>query len=490
MSTTSHQGLNVTSEQLKKKMETEEPLIIFDIGDFQRYQSKHIPGSSFASCDEESKRNIMPRLPKDIEIVLVGDTDEYPKEMAKTMNSMGLKAKYLEGGLQSWKWEMSKSEEKNLTPQDLKKILDENTTDTTRGKEIILLDVRQPHEFESWHIENSHNIPLEKITSSLNSFDKKREIVTICPRGNKAMVAKAILQRYGFTARALAGGLSAWTSAIENPSTEFEIIDKNGNKKMVKVVQIRRIGKGCLSYFLSFKDESIVIDPAFPVENYTELAKTSESKIIKIFDTHQHADHISAGKSLADKTGAEYYVSDLEEYSQESMGSNIKKIKQGDIEKIDEIEIKILNTPGHTNGSLCFLVGSKLLFTGDTLFVDGIGRPDLRDKAVEYSKLLYNTLHNKVLTLDENIVVLPAHTQKSITSKILLSGFLKDIKNNNKDLFLLGEKEFVDTIASLTIPTPPSYKDIIAINKYFKAKDMDISKINELEFGPNRCIIK
>jgi hypothetical protein len=55
---------------------------------------------------------------------------------------------------------------------------------------------------------------------------------------------------------------------------------------------------------------------------------------------------------------------------------------------------------------------------------------------------------------------------------------------------LLSEKEFVDTIASLTIPTPPSYKDIIAINKYFKAKDMDISKINELEFGPNRCIIK
>jgi len=193
---------------------------------------------------------------------------------------------------------------------------------------------------------------------------------------------------------------------------------------------------------------------------------------------------------LADKTGAEYYVSDLEEYSQESMGSNIKKIKEGDIEKIDEIEIKILNTPGHTNGSLCFLVGSKLLFTGDTLFVDGIGRPDLRDKAVEYSKLLYNTLHNKVLTLDENTVVLPAHTQKSITSRILLSGFLKEIKNNNKDLFLLSEKEFVDTIASLTIPTPPSYKDIISINKYFKAKDMDINKINELEFGPNRCIIK
>src|SRR5574339_550664 len=437
MSTTSDQRLNVTSEQLKKKLETEEPLIIFDIGDFQRYQSKHIPGSSFASCDEDSKRNIMPRLPKDIEIVLVGDTDEYPKEMAKAMNSMGLKAKYLEGGLQSWKWEMSKSEEKALKPQDLKKILDDNITDITSGKEIILLDVRQPDEFESWHIENSHNTPLEKITSSLNSLDKKREIVTICPKGNKAM-----------------------------------------------------IGKGCLSYFLSFKGESIVIDPVFPVENYTELEKTSESKIIKIFDTHQHADHISAGKSLADKTGADYYVSDQEEYSQEFMGSNIKKIKEGDIEKIDEIEIKILNTPGHTNGSLCFLVGSKLLFTGDTLFVDGIGRPDLRDKAVEYSKSLYNTLHDKVLTLDENTVILPAHTQKGINSKILLSGFLKEIKNNNKDLFLLSEKEFVDVIASLTMPTPPSYKDIIYMNKYFKAKDIDINKINELEFGPNRCIIK
>ncbi|MGB9169271.1 MAG: rhodanese-like domain-containing protein [Nitrososphaeraceae archaeon] len=490
MSTTSHQGLNVTSEQLKKKMETEEPLIIFDIGDFQRYQSKHIPGSSFASCDVESKRNIMTRLPKDIEIVLVADTDEYPKEMAKAMNSMGLKAKYLEGGLQSWKWEMSKSDEKNLNPEQLKKILDENITEATREKEIILLDVRQPDEFESWHIENSHNIPLEKITSSLNTIDKKKEIVTICPMGNRAMIAKAILQRYGFTARALSGGLSAWTTAIENPSTEFEIFDKNGNKKILQVVQIRRIGKGCLSYFLSFKGESIVIDPVFPIANYTDLAKKNESKIIKIFDTHQHADHISAGKSLADITGADYYISDLEEYSQEYMGSNIKNIKEGNIEKIDDIEIKILNTPGHTNGSLCLLVGSKLLFTGDTLFVDGIGRPDLRDKAVEYSKLLYNTLHNKVLTLDENIVVLPAHTQKGISSKILLWKFLKDIKNNNEDLFLLSEKEFVDTIASLTIPTPPSYKEVISINKFFKAKDMDISKINELEFGPNRCIIK
>ena len=92
--------------------------MIFDIGNMERYTRQHIPGSACAVCNEDSKKNIMPRLPKDIEIVLVADNDEYTMQITAMMRSMGLNAKYLKGGINSWKWEFKDSSDKNISAKD------------------------------------------------------------------------------------------------------------------------------------------------------------------------------------------------------------------------------------------------------------------------------------------------------------------------------------------------------------------------------------
>ena len=155
----------ITAEQLKSKLDSNEPLMIFDIGDMERYNRQHIPGSAWAVCNEDSKQNIMPRLPKDIELVLVADNDEYPMHMTAMMSSMGLDAKYLKGGIKSWKWEFKDSTDNNISPRELKESIDSSNT----KEKLFLLYVREPSEFEQWNILNSNNIPLGELLSKQES---------------------------------------------------------------------------------------------------------------------------------------------------------------------------------------------------------------------------------------------------------------------------------------------------------------------------------
>ena len=87
---TSKTSFSISAEELKSMLDSKQPLMVFDIGEKQRYEKEHIPGSSYAVCNEESKKNIMPKLPKDVEIVLVAEKDEYTKQMAVMMHQMGL----------------------------------------------------------------------------------------------------------------------------------------------------------------------------------------------------------------------------------------------------------------------------------------------------------------------------------------------------------------------------------------------------------------
>ncbi|HET7391881.1 MAG TPA: rhodanese-like domain-containing protein, partial [Nitrososphaeraceae archaeon] len=371
----------ITAEELKSKLDSNEPLMVFDIGNMERYQKQHIPGSACAVCNEDSKRDIMRRLPRDIEIVLVSDNDDYPTQIAEMMRSMGLNARYLKGGVKAWKWEFKESADKNISPQELKRSLDVGKE--KKEASIFLLDVREPEEFKQWSIEGSINIPLTELLSEQKTLDKiprGKTIITICPHGNRATIAKYFLERYGYNVRSLEGGLKAWNTAFEYTYKEFVL-----SKNLVKVVQIRRIGKGCISYIVESDGESAVIDPVFPIEDYLTIAdKQLKSKIIKVFDTHQHADHVSAAQLLAERTNAVWYQSSYENYSNNNLNQEVllrrNKVYDGDSYQLGSINIKAIHTAGHTWGSISFLIEDKLstddtssttnaqrlLFTGDT----------------------------------------------------------------------------------------------------------------------------
>jgi glyoxylase-like metal-dependent hydrolase (beta-lactamase superfamily II)/rhodanese-related sulfurtransferase len=469
----------MTPEELKSRLDGGQHIMVFDIGERDRFERRHIPGSAYAVCDADAKKNIMPKLPKNIEIVLVSDDDKYSRQMAEMMAQTGLNTRYLQGGISAWKWDLTESSsEGNISPIELKKWLDQGSN--VDG--LYLLDVREPDEFKEWNIEGSVNIPLSKLASSKESITdipKDKRIVTICPHGNRSMVGKYLLQRYGFNVGNLEGGLKSWSTSLEDAYKEF-----NTDRGKVRLYQIRRIGKGCMSYILASDGNAAIIDPVYPIEYY--LSKVSEigAKITKVLDTHQHADHVSAAVELSEKTGSKLCLSGYEQYDQTSTS-----LYHGSLEKIGAIELNVIHTPGHTDGSLTLLLragDASLLFTGDTLFVDGVGRPDLRDKSTEFSDKLYETLHHKIMSLPDNVLIFPAHIDKYIKAGEMISANLGWLKKNAK-LLQLQKNEFVEKIVSQTMATPPNYRQIISINGGKVPIPKTSSEIFELEFGPNRC---
>ena len=493
---------SVTSDELKLKLDSKDPFMLFDIRDSKQFEQKHIPGSSYAVCNEESKKNIMSRLPKDVEIILVGENEEYPKQISQMMRQIGLNAKYLSGGISSWKWVFNGSKlYRDISPKELKTLLDSFLNDKEQQQQkLLLLDVREPNEFKQWSIDGSTNIPLSKLLKqeSLSAIPKNKKIVTICPRGNRSTIAKYVLERYGYNVSSLEGGLKAWSFSFEYATTEYNNIDESSK---VKLVQFRRIGKGCISYLLDSDGESIVIDPVYPINDYIQKASEIGTKISKVVDTHQHADHISAAKDLAKKTSAIYYQSSYENYFDNIKGN--RHIKDEDVIDVGKIKIKAIYTPGHTNGSISFLVhgiidknnnnndnnkNSKLLFTGDTLFINGVGRPDLRDNAKEFASMLYDTLHYKLFSLSKDVLVFPAHFDKDVQSQKIISSSLGEIEKKGIGLLELDRQSFIDKISSMVIPTPFNFKVIIAINSGNKPSPT-VDELFDLEIGPNRCSI-
>ena len=495
--TSKETSFSISAEELKSILDSKQPLMVFDIGEKQRYEKEHIPGSSYAVCNEESKKNIMPKLPQDVEIVLVAENDDYTKQMVVMMRQMGLRVRYLQGGIKAWKWDFDRgnfetTSSKNISAFELKENLDKR-----QGKNngLFLLDVREPTEYAEWHIDNSVNIPLSELSKeeTLSQIPKDKEIITICPRGYRAMDGKYIMQRYGYDVKVLEGGLIAWSTETEQAHREFEI---DGFK--INVIQFRRIGKGCISYMIESNGEIAVIDPVFPIDKYIQTANKFNATITKVYDTHQHADHISAAKALAEKVTSTLYRSGYEQYKDEedkgnqtsSAAISIEKLHDNDIQNIGSVSLKVIHTPGHTPGSLSFILGNKLLFTGDTLFVDGIGRPDLRDKAEEFADNLYNTIQQKIMNLPDDILILPAHFEKDVKAEVILASTLGDIKKKSQFLNTnITKEEFIQKISSKVMAYPPNYKEIILINKGERPVQTSLSEIFDLEMGPNRCSI-
>ncbi len=490
----SETSYSISAQDLKSKIDSKRPLILFDIGQQERYEKKHIPGSSYLGFNEELKKRIIPKLPKDVEIILVAENDEYTKQITEMMHQIGLKIRYLLGGINAWKWDFvggtfDTITSKNISAFELKIALDKRIDN---NDSLFLLDVREPNEYAEWHLENSVNIPLGELTreETLNYIPKTKEIITICPHGNRATDGKFLLQRYGYNVKVLEGGLIAWSTEIEQAHREFQIA---GSK--VNLVQLRRIGKGCMSYIIESNKEIAVIDPVFPIDNYLHTANKFNANITKIYDTHQHADHISGAKALAEKVNATLYRSVYEQYEDKdnqhtSSSLLIEKLYDGDIQKIGYIPFKVIHTPGHTHGSLSFIIQDKLLFTGDTLFVDGIGRSDLREDAEKFAENLYYTIQQKIMKLPDDILIFPAHFDRDIKADKMLVSTLGEVKKKSQFLGSnMTKEEFVKRTSSKVMATPANYREIISINKGERAIQSSLSEVLELEMGPNRCSI-
>jgi glyoxylase-like metal-dependent hydrolase (beta-lactamase superfamily II)/rhodanese-related sulfurtransferase len=424
---------------------------------------------------------MLPKMPKGIDIILVGEDENYTKEMAEVArDKAGLQTRYLQGGLAAWKWEKTGALDPRISPNDLKHELDQGKL----NREIFLLDVREPDEFMNWNIDNSENIPLVQIPQFIDRIPKDKEIVTICPAGNRSAMVTLMLQRLGYNVKTLEDGLTSWSSAYERVARIFEV----GEGKRVKIVQLRRIGKGCLSYIIESSYEATIIDPLLPIEDYLGIAEGEmNAKITKVMDTHLHADHVSGAKELSKTAKAELYLSPYENYKE--IGS-FSRLNDGDVIRLGSVSLQVIYTPGHTEGSVSLWLGSKLLFTGDTLFVNNIGRPDLKERTEELASKLHASIKGTIFRLPDETIILPAHHDSLVGGDTFIEAQLGDIKSqqNLQEIFGLQKESFVQRMNSITMPTPPSYKEIAPMNKGEKEKP-SLKEIHQLEMGPNRCSV-
>jgi len=188
--------------------------------------------------------------------------------------------------------------------------------------------------------------------------------------------------------------------------------------------------------------EACIIDPVLEhIENYLKAIKDLDLKLVKVIDTHVHADHVSGISKLRDKTQC------IACMGKSQNASEIVSMEVSDNEKfkVGDLELRALFTPGHTDDSYCFLLNNKI-FTGDTLLIGGTGRTDFQNGNAEDQ---YNSLFNVVLKLDDSVLVYPAHDYKGET--VTTIGFER---KTNPRLQVKSKQEYVDLMSSLNLPNP------------------------------------
>lgn len=257
-------------------------------------------------------------------------------------------------------------------------------------------------------------------------------------------------------------------------------------------MQFKQFYLGCLShasYYLGSNGEAAIIDPQRDVQQYIDEAEANGQKIKYVIETHSHADFVSGHVELAERTGAEII------YGQRANTQfPTHKVKDGDELNLGDIKLQFLETPGHTPEGITVVASERSdtatplkMFTGDTLFIGDVGRPDLIGSkgftAEEMAAMLYDSLHNKILPLPDETEIYPAHGAGSLCGKSLSNerwSTLGQQRRSNYALQPMSKDEFVKLVASDQPEVPAYFPQSAEKNLLGSAKLDDLPKPKEL----------
>jgi glyoxylase-like metal-dependent hydrolase (beta-lactamase superfamily II)/rhodanese-related sulfurtransferase len=241
-------------------------------------------------------------------------------------------------------------------------------------------------------------------------------------------------------------------------------------------MKIEQIYTGCLAqgaYYITSNGEAAIIDPLRETQPYMERLQKDSVKLKYIFETHFHADFVSGHIDLYKKTGAPIVYGPTAKPEFEFISA-----KDGEVFTVGKVKIKVLHTPGHTMESTCFLLIDEngkdhALFSGDTLFLGDVGRPDLAQKAAsmtqdELAGLLYDSLNTKIMPLANDVIVYPAHGAGSACGKNMMKETVDTLGNQKKMNYALNQpnkEEFVKAVTDGLLPPPGYFGSNVAMNK-------------------------
>ena len=268
-------------------------------------------------------------------------------------------------------------------------------------------------------------------------------------------------------------------------------------------MKVEQIYTKCLSqgsYYIECNKEVAIIDPIREIETYVEKAKKSGSKIKYIFETHIHADFISGHLNLAKKTGAKIiYGPKSETTFNKTIASDYEKFKLGNS------IIVAIHTPGHTIESTTYLLKDTngkdhAIFTGDTLFLGDVGRPDLSQISdldnKDLASMLYDSLRNKIMILNDDVIVYPGHGQGTSCGKDLSSETIGTLGDQKKTNYALRDKmtkeEFVKEVLNGLLDPPKYFPSNVELNKngYLESQIILKESLNALDANKVEELIK
>lgn len=355
------------------------------------------------------------------------------------------------------------------------------------GTHLVVLDTRDPHAFAVWHVEPSQGVTANISESAINADPLQvRDLLSggtalrvICQAGNSSRRVTALLATQGIDARSVAGGMVAWSRVLERDEVALE--------GPFSVVQFRREARGCLSYLIAVGEEAIVVDPAPEIGAYLDEAATRRLRIVRVFDTHIHADHLSGARELAARCGAVLSLSQAALSRGVRYREQVTPIIDGETFELGGETISVLGLPGHTSDMTGLLLGERALVGGDALFVDSVARPDLEDGdtgARDAARQLYRTLHKRIGRLPDWVLLLPCHYAGGQLEEALAVP-LGAIRQRVPELSL-PERDFVDRILANMPPKPANHAAIIGFNL---GEELAADDAARLEIGANSCAV-
>jgi glyoxylase-like metal-dependent hydrolase (beta-lactamase superfamily II)/rhodanese-related sulfurtransferase len=369
----------------------------------------------------------------------------------------------------------------------------------SQPNEIFLIDVRNEEEFNTWKVESRftpetlhifYGEIIEDETVLADRLPADREVVVLCAKGGASdYVAGILREQFAIQAVNVVGGMIAWGN--------FYHVQPVIEEEKYQIYQVNRAARGCLSYILISQDQAAVIDPLREIQEYQDFLLARNASLTLILDTHAHADHISGGPALAEATGAPYYLhpyDGIHPFDMLPATVDFEMLFDGKNFQIGNLNIQTIHTPGHTLGQVNFLVtsgdGKSFFFSGDNLFIQSFGRPDLGGQGESWAPLVYHTIFEKIRRkVPLHALLLPGHFARhdEAGENGLFAKTMIDLWEENADLQINSRAEFIDFVLKHLPVMPPQYVDIKRVNAGLLVPDEQTA--SELELGKNICAL-
>jgi glyoxylase-like metal-dependent hydrolase (beta-lactamase superfamily II)/rhodanese-related sulfurtransferase len=358
------------------------------------------------------------------------------------------------------------------------------------GETVTLLDTRPAEKYDRWHIEGesvtAFNIPFTTFQGddideeTLDGVPTDRTITAVCAIGRSSEYVAGVLAEEGYEVEHLADGMEGWARV-------YDAVEVSRYGGPGRVWQYQRPSSGCLGYLVVDGGEAAVVDPlrAF-TGRYLADADERGAELTYAVDTHVHADHVSGLRRLAER-GVEGVIPAPAADRGLVDADELTLLQDGDTLQVGAVPMEAVHAPGHTSGMTALEVGPDLLLTGDELFIESVGRPDL-EATDEGAPAAARQLHASLQTLlgrPDATLVCPGHHGESTgrAADGTYTARLGDLRG--LEVLSLSRERFVETVLEDMPPRPPNDGAIVATN--LGRQNPDDEAAFTLELGPNNC---